>query len=336
MIMKKEALKIDVHHHFIPDVYRKALEAKGTVKSGGMTIKEWNPEQNIELMDRLEIQVAIGSISEPGLNPFTDKKEARKLARATNEYFAKMITDYPERYGAFAILPLPDIDAALEEISYALDVLKLDGVNMLSNYQDQFLGNTLFNPVFEELNRRNAVIHIHPSAPASSFKRPEFAAVDFMEEFTFNTTRAATNLILGGTMERCRDLRIILSHGGGTLPYLQNRINDSQNILENLKAPVPYLEIDARDYMANFYYDTALATGEISLHGVRGITSAAHILFGSDANFAPEDTSRDMISQLIAYEGFDNSMFQDIIQRNALNLFPRLKTSIRSGELLIN
>jgi predicted TIM-barrel fold metal-dependent hydrolase len=274
-------------------------------------------------MDRLDIEVAIGSISEPGLIPFQNKKEAQTLARKINEYHAKMVSDFPNRYGAFAVLPLPDMESALEEMAYALDVLKLDGVNLLSNYGDEFLGNDVFNTLFDELNRRKAVVHLHPSSPVPAFKRPQYAAIDFMEEFTFNTTRAATNLILGRTLERCPDVKIILAHGGGTLPYLKQRINLSQLFLEKLGI-VENLAKPAAEQIGNFYFDTAIATADIALYGVKAITGIPNMLYGSDANYAPETWAEVMNDELANFKGFTTADYADVTIHNAIKLFPRL------------
>ncbi|WP_068503894.1 amidohydrolase family protein [Paenibacillus kribbensis] len=322
--MEQKPFRIDVHHHIIPEVYRAALETHGVSKSGGMTIKKWVPEDSLELMDRLGIQAAIGSISEPGLIPITKKEDAKKNARQVNEFQAEMIQKYPNRFGGFAVIPLPDVDAALEEIRYALDVLKLDGVGLLTNYQEDFLGDPIFDPIFDELNKRQAVVHIHPSSPPASYKRPKYIVADFMIEFTFNTTRATTNLILGGTIERCPDLKIILSHGGGTIPFLKERISSSQLAVEKIMGDkIPNLKKNAEEYMKQFYYDTALITAPASLNAIKATTDVSHILYGSDAHYAPEDIEHYMNAQLEQFEGFSKEQLMDVTRNNALELFPR-------------
>jgi predicted TIM-barrel fold metal-dependent hydrolase len=320
--------KIDVHHHIIPDFYRDALLANGSPQSAGMNIKSWNPGDNLKMMNRLGIQIAIVSVSEPGVKPLLPD-DRKTMARQINEYTARLINQYPDRFGAFAFLPLPDVNAALEEITYAIDGLGLDGVSLLSNYEELFLGDTLFDPIFDELNRRKAVVHLHPSASADSYRRPQFVQADFMEDFTFNTTRAATNLILSGTMKRCPDLHIILSHGGGTLPFIKDRITGSQIALAMQNDEMPNLFRNAGHYMKQFYYDTALTTSKIGLMGLKEITSASHLLYGSDANFAPEIAGLAMNIQLKVSDEFDKESYQDVLRDNALKLFPRFGNYVK-------
>jgi len=319
--------RIDVHHHIIPEVYRIALEEQGISNSGGMRIKKWIPEDSLELMDHLGIQAAIGSISEPGLIPITDVEKAKEIAREVNEFQAETIKKHPKHFGGFALLPLPSVAAALEEIRYALDELKLDGVGLFTNYQNHFLGDQIFDPIFSELNKRKAVVHIHPSVSSASYIRPEYIKADFMIEFAFNTTRAATNLILGGTLERCPDIKIILSHGGGTIPFLKERIAGSQYILEQLLGDKIYhLEKSADKYMKQFYYDTALITAAGSLNAIKETTDISHILYGSDAHYAPEKIGHLMNKQLDQFEGFNKNELINVLQNNALNLFSRFKS----------
>jgi len=325
--MQTNMRRIDVHHHIIPEIYRIALEAQGVDNSGGMRIKKWTTEDSLELMDHLGIQVAIVSISEPGLIPITDIEKAKKIARAVNEFQAETIRNHPKRFGGFALIPLPSVAAALEEIRYALDELKLDGVGLFTNYQDYFLGDPIFDPIFNELNKRKAIVHIHPSTSPASYIRPKYIKADFMIEFAFNTTRAATNLILGGTIERCPDIKIILSHGGGTIPFLKERITGSQSILEQMIGDKIYhLKKSADEYMKQFYYDTALITSAGSLNAIKETTDISHILYGSDAHYAPEKFGNLMNQQLDQFEGFNQNELSNVLQHNALNLFSRFKS----------
>ncbi|MEC0234174.1 amidohydrolase family protein [Paenibacillus kribbensis] len=341
------ALNFDIHHHFIPEVYRKALQKWGVKTSGGASIKNWKIQDSIELMNRLGIQTALGSISEPGLLPIKDQNEASLLAREVNEFMARVIQDYPQRFGAFALIPLPDVEAALDEIHYALDVLKLDGIGLLSNYETSYLGDTDFDPVFDELNRRKAVVFIHPSSPPASFRRPEFIPYDFVEEFTFNTTRAVSNLIFSGTIARCPDIRFVLAHGGGTIPFLRGRIGEIQRSMKSaFKHPISHVKDltqysreqlrevghllprvlqnqDPEVYMRQFYYDTALTTDQSPLSALMQTTTITHILYGSDAHFATEEWCHKMKLQIREYEGFGEAGQRQILYENALHLFPR-------------
>ncbi|KMQ04699.1 2-amino-3-carboxymuconate-6-semialdehyde decarboxylase [Bacillus cereus] len=329
--MMKASRLIDVHHHIIPEEYRSALEYFGVAKSGGMPIKEWTPELSLEMMDRLGIEVGIGSISEPGLIPVVNPDVAKKLARSINEFQAEMIAKYPKRFGGFAFLPLPHVEDAVEELKYALDELKLDGVGLLSNYNGHFLGDPIFDELMDELNKRNAVVFIHPSAPPVESPRPRFLTADFMAEFTFNTTRAAANLVLSGTIERCPNIKFILAHAGGTIPYLKWRIGQSyrsgkvwmrdQLVSERWET----LTKEPEEYMSSFYFETAISTQPATFEALKDTTDSSHILFGSDAHYAPEDWTKEMIERISDYPNFDDKTIEDISRNNALKLFPRFK-----------
>ena len=152
--------RIDIHHHLSPPSYIAASVAAGF---GDGPMRKWTPESSLADMDKAGIAVAMLSVTTPGIN-FTSGEAARKLARECNEYAAKLVADHPGRFGGFAILPLTDIDGSLNEISYALDTLKLDGVGLLTSYHDKWLGDPTFLPVMEELNRRKVVVYTHPTA----------------------------------------------------------------------------------------------------------------------------------------------------------------------------
>lgn len=325
---------IDVHHHIIPPVYRKALLDAGIGTSAGRAILEWRPEDSLAHMDALGVETGICSISEPALYPLVaqDTGAAKKLARQVNEYMAELRVKYGRRFGAFALLPLPDVDAALEELAYALDVLELDGVGLLSNYHGDFLGDRVFAPLFSELQKRKAAVHVHPSVPPPPKKmpRPEFVPLDYFEEFCFNTTRAAANLILGGTMERCPDVKMVLAHMGGALPYLAWRIQTCYpgNVPQERRQALPGFVYDGwatlqkpvMDYVAQFYYDTALATHNIAFNAVDEV-APGHMCFGSDSFYATLDNARIFISEIETH--YCNAAALYAVERgNAEKLFP--------------
>lgn len=324
---------IDVHHHIIPDAYREALAEFGIEKSGGRTIGSWSPEMSLEHMETLGVEKAYCSLSEPALYPIVEKDPlaGRKKARMLNEYMEKLCEDYPARFGAFAVLPLPDVEGAIEEAKYALDVLKLDGVGMLSNYRNEFLGNRMFDKLFDELDKRKAVIYIHPSIPPDEnvFKRPEFVPYDYLQEFCFNTTRAATNLIFSGTLERCRHIKPILAHMGGTLPYISWRLNrcfPGNQKPEKTKQVLPEYIYDGwcslskpiYEYFGRFYYDAALSCHDIAFAAVEKL-APNHTLFGSDSFYASLDSAEKFVQEIDAYHTGD--AYENIKRANAIKLF---------------
>lgn len=207
--------RIDVHFHYVPPIYREAVKAASSL-GVAVRVPEWTPELALSLMDRNGIDVAMLSISVPGTH-FGDDKEARKLSRACNEYAADVLAKWSERFGAFAAVPLPDIDGAVEEIAHALDVLRLDGVGLITSYGQDHLGHPRFDPALSALNERDAAVFIHPTAHPSC-QQLTMNIPAFLVEYPFDTTRAAINLVLSGAMDRYPRIRFILPHAGGPCP----------------------------------------------------------------------------------------------------------------------
>jgi len=318
--MNGEPHRIDVHHHIFPPEYMKAVGELGIADGGGVAIPSWSVEADVAVMDRHGIATAMASIATPGIY-FGDRAAAKALARTCNEYSARLVSDYPSRFGAFAALPLPDVDAALRELDYALDTLRLDGVALLTSIEERYLGDPAFDALFDELNRRKAVLFMHPSVPASSHAL-KLAMPGALIEFVFDTTRAVANLIYSGTLERCPDISIILPHAGGTVPYLAGRLALGAMVPElNEKAPKGALA-----YLKRLYYETALSTAPTSLSSLRELVDPSHILFGSDYPFAPEPLVRAEVQGLGNYAGFDDKTRQAIEHDHALALFPRLRS----------
>jgi 6-methylsalicylate decarboxylase len=267
-------------------------------------------------MDRHAIATAITSISEPGIF-FGDASFRQDLARCCNEFSAQLIHEYPRRFGAFAILPLPDIEAALRELEYALDTLKLDGIVLLSSVDGRYPGDPLFDELFTELNRRKAVVFLHPTVPAIQSEL-KLDLPPFLIEFVFDTTRAVTNLIYSGTLQRCPDIRFIVAHAGGTVPFLAYRISMGQIML-------PGAPQGALTYLKQLYYDTALSVNPNALRSLQELVDSSHILFGSDYPFAPELAVSLFVQGIQNFDGFDEQARKAIERESALALFPRFK-----------
>ena len=313
--MGEEPYRIDVHHHILPSEYVSALASQGITTAGGRPLPEWDVQSTLALMDRHSIATAITSIAEPGIY-FGDLSFTRDLARRCNEYSAQLVQAYPQRFGALAILPLPDIDAALRELEYALDTLKLGGVVLLSSVDGRYPGDPLFDQLFTELNRRGAVVLLHPAVPAINSEL-KLDLPPFLIEFVFDTTRAVTNLVFSGTLERCPGIRFILAHAGGTIPYLAYRISMGQIMLPGAPQGV-------MTYLKQFYYDTALSANPYALCSLQELVDASHILFGSDYPFAPEILTGFTVQGIQNYHGFDEQAQRAIERESALSLFARL------------
>lgn len=312
--MTGKPYRIDVHQHILPPGYVSALASLGITTSGGRPIPEWDIQSTLEVMDRYAIATAITSVAEPGIY-FGDRIFARDLARRCNEFSAQLIHDYPQRFGAFAILPLPDVDAALRELEYALDTLKLDGIVLLSSVEGRYPGDPVFDELFTELNRRKAVVFLHPTVPAINASL-RLDLPPFLVEFVFDTTRAVTNLVYSGTLERYPDIRFILAHAGGTVPYLAYRISMGQIMLPGAPQGV-------MTYLKQFYYDTALSANPYALRSLHELVNASHILFGSDYPFAPEILTGFTAQGIQNYDGFNEQARKAIERESALSLFPR-------------
>ena len=212
--------RIDTHHHIVPAAYAAWLKRKG-MAAGGLPIPEWSADAAIALMDKYGIQTAILSVSTPGVN-LGDDAEARAKAREVNEHAAELARKHPSRFGFFATLCLPDVRGSLDEVAYAFDKLRADGVILLANSRGIYLGDSRFDPLFDELNRRKVVVFVHPSILYGN--EPPEGLPPFIADFLLDTTRAAIRLAGSGTLDRCPDLKVILSHAGGFVPYAAHRI----------------------------------------------------------------------------------------------------------------
>ena len=332
--MIQEPFRIDVHHHIVPPEYVATLTALGMKGGGGIDFPYWDPQSSLSMMDRQGIATAITSL--PTLDDYLGNHAlTRDLARRYNDYSANLVHTYPQRFGAFAALPLPDVDAALLELEYALDTLHLDGVILMSSYEGQYLGDPAFEDVFIELNRRKAVVFVHPTVPLNDRVSPIPLPVGTLE-FVFDTTRAVVNLAARGTLMRCPDLRIILSHAGGTLPYLAERIAGVISMVDKEGKPITIRGVgevqqilgemqNVTAALQRLYYDTALSASPYIFRSLQELVQPSQILFGSDYPWANEMISAFTIRGIAQYDGFNNQTRKIIERENTLALFPRLK-----------
>ena len=309
--------RIDVHHHILPPDYVAEVggERIGALILAGR-VPEWSPQHSIDAMDRNGIATAISSISSPGLW-FGDRDQTKALCRHCNDFAATIREGHPGRFGVFASLPLPDVDASLAEIAYALDDLKAYGIGLLTSYDDRYPGDPDFAPVFDELNRRGAVVYFHPTNAPCNQCQPEIPAATL--DFPFDTTRAIVSLLFSGTFTRCPDIRFIFSHAGGTVPFLAERIARLAARPEH-KATLPNGVLPE---LARQFYDTALSANELAFASLLTLVAPEQVLFGSDYPFAPEATMTATVQGLAAL-GLEPAVLQGIERDNALALFPHL------------
>jgi predicted TIM-barrel fold metal-dependent hydrolase len=277
-------------------------------------VPDWTPARSIELMDRNGIETAIVSMSAPGVC-LNDATATRNLCRHCNEYAARMCGDHKGRFGQFACLPLPDVDASLHEIGFAIDDIKAQGIGLLTSYGDRYPGHPDLAPVFDELNRRKAIVYFHPAAAACSTCLQEIPAATI--DFPFDTTRAIVSLLYSGTFARCRDIKFIFSHAGGCLPFLAERISRLEARPE-FKKHVPD---GALAELKRLNFDTALSANAFAFSAMHLLVPDTQIFFGSDYPFAPAATTAATIEGL-ARLGLSPSSLRRIERDNALTLMP--------------
>jgi predicted TIM-barrel fold metal-dependent hydrolase len=303
--------RIDIHHHILPPSYMGVIAER---RLGARA--EWTPAKSIEDMDKSGIAKSVLSLIQPGVW-FGDIAEARRLAREANDYGAGVVRDFPGRFGLFATLPLPDAEGSLKEIEHGLDVLKADGIGLMTSYGTQYLGDPSFAPVWKELNRRKAVVYTHPLAPECC-KNPVPGVSAAAIEYATDTTRTIASLLFSGTAARYPDIRWIFSHGGGTMPFLLSRFTHEEKIVSNRGQVLPRGVIFE---LKKFYYDTAQAHHRGALDALTKLVPVARILLGSDFPFRQ---GKDVVKGLSAY-GFSDRELRAIERDNALKLMPSLK-----------
>ena len=304
---------IDVHHHVIPPAWingaRKEIEAtnRNTAK-----ITDWTPARSLEDMDANGVRKSMASITNPG-TWFGDAAKAMALGRACNEYIADLKRDRPDRFGGLATLPLPDADASLEEIRYALDVLKLDGFGLMTSYDDKWLGDARFAPVLAELDRRKAAVFVHPTASVCCMA-PIPDVSPSVIEFPLDTTRTIVSLLFSGALHRYPSINWIFSHAGGTLPMLAQRIANIIGSQPRLRERAPN---GAMHELRKLNYDLAQGASPMQLAALTRLVPTSQIVFGSDFPFV---SAREAREGMASWE-FDAATRDAISRDNARRLF---------------
>ncbi|MBX9775050.1 MAG: amidohydrolase [Xanthobacteraceae bacterium] len=302
--------RIDVHRHFVPpghlvDPKRSYLNERSTI-----------PKQ-LEDMDKSGVALAVMSLSASALS-HPDARDARKFSRTVNEYAAKLAGDHPGRFGQFAYLPFPDVEGSLKEIEYALDTLKADGIYLMTNYGDKFLGDPLFAPIFAELDRRRAVVYTHPTGhPCCERLVPGLRDADI--EYGTNTTRAIAKYVFSGFSRRYPNVRMIWSHAGGTMPFLIRRFD--KRVKESPEFQ-PILPEGFSPEARKFFYDIAQAPERAPMAALRAVAPVSQMLFGTDW---PHLTTEEHVVGLQNCGVFDAAELKAIDRDNALRLMPTLR-----------
>lgn len=310
------AHRIDVHHHFFPQFLLDAQQKAG-VRNRPM-VQNWKLEGTLEQMDRGGVSTAILSLP-TGLNlPDLATEQSRHLARLVNEYVVETMKDHPGRFGLFAFVPMPDIEGTLKEIEYALDELKADGIGLNTSYGDKWLGHPDFKPVMDELNRRKAIVYVHPRAPRCCGNLlPNVPA--FFIEFPQDTNRAVVNLLLTSTFTRTRDIKWIFSHAGGAVPMLAGRLTSLSKMEKTGADALP----DGIDFeLKRLYYETANAAYAPNMAALLKYVPVSQVLFGTDYPFVSVAENVSDLGKL----GLAAADLKAIETDNGVRLIPRLKS----------
>jgi predicted TIM-barrel fold metal-dependent hydrolase len=283
-------------------------------------IPDWSEEKALEIMEHLNIASALLSISSPGVH-FGDDRAAQTLARQVNEEGARLRDAHPDRFGWFAVTPLPDVQSAVTEALFALDVLRADGIIVESNHHGLYLGDARMDPFYAALNEREAVMFIHPTSPsctgcgslALGYPMP-------MLEFMFETTRTVMQLILSGATKRFPKIRIIVPHAGAALPVLVSRVDLMISLLE---AKAPDTSPSMRAELRKLYYDLAGAPLPELLNALFQVADPDHIFYGSDWPFTPATACRRLVDKLDTQICQGDELLNRLMNGNARKLFPR-------------
>ncbi len=301
--------RIDIHHHIVSPGF--VAELRAMLQPPTLN---WTPERSIEDMDRAGVATAITSVTTPGVW-IGDHEQGRRLARDSNDYAARLAADHPGRFGTFVAVPLPHIEASLAEIEYGLDVLKADGIALFTSYRDKWLGDPAFEPVMEELNRRQAVVFVHPEAPLCC--RGLLPGVhEAVLEYGFDTTRAIARILFSGTALRYRGIRWIFCHGGGTTPFLAERLVRTPSMNKSLAQYVPD---GVMTELQRFHYDVAQIAHPMALAALTRLVPNSQILWGTDFPFR---FGTEYVKALDEF-GFSAGDLRQIERDNALRLLPR-------------
>lgn len=302
--------RIDVHHHFAPDFHRDAIGAR----RDSLRWPTWSPQMSLDDMDKNGIATAMLSVVQPG-TWFGNAEESRRLSRQLNDYAAGMVRDHPGRFGLFATIAPPDVEGSLKEIEYALDTLKADGIGLLTSYGTTYLGDPSFAPVYAELNRRKAVVYVHPLSPNCCKNLVPGIPVGSIEYAT-DTTRTIAHLVFSGTTAKFPDIRWIFSHSGGTLPFLTGRfirLAEERKPAHLPNGPLPEFR--------KLHYELAQGNTPGQIAALLKMVPVEQVLYGTDFPFRPGSE----VNAGVADYGFAAADLRAIERETALKLLPRLR-----------
>ena len=305
--------RIDVHHHISPPPWVTALKK---AKLDSPPVNNWTLQRSIDDLDRGGVAIAITSPTLPAVG-FLDARDAADVARASNEYARKLADDSRGRLYAFALLPMPHVDATLREITYALDVLGADGVAFMTSYGNRYLGDPAFAPVMDELNRRKATAYTHPNDPSCCLNIAS-SVPPVIIEYGTDTTRTIASLVFSGTAQRCPDINFIFSHAGGTLSSVTERF-----LVQMMRPPYAkpgYTAERVLGELRRFYYDTAQTSNPVAMAALTKFIPISQIVYGTDYPYRSAAEHTKGLSEI-----FSSADLRAIERDNALRILPRLR-----------
>ena len=312
------SVTVDLHQHVIPDFYWEASNEDGNA-AGGITPPRWSLDGAIAYLDEARIDVAVPSISTPGVH-FGDDAAARALAQRVNEFLADLRRRRPDRFGGFAALPLPDVEGTLEQIAYALDVLELDGVSIFTNADGSYLGDRRFDPIFAELQRRAAVVFVHPTASPDPIAHT-LGLPDTLLDYPVDTSRAIAKLHYSNTLARTPDVKYVFVHAGGTIPFVASRfaIVDEMDVIPGAHERGAFI-----DALPRLFWDTASAFSDPVLHMLRSVTGLENVVFGTDYPYPHDAISIGGLRHIQNTGELDDGERRGLLGETACRLIPRL------------
>jgi len=311
---------LDVHAHYMTERYGAECRSAGQGRPDGMPgLPGWSVDAALELMAATGVGAAVLSISSPGVHFGDDATgkdaAARDLAAHVNDAGAHIVARQPARFGLSAVLPLPDIDGALTELTRAYDELATDAISLKTNYHGRYLSDPEFEPVLAELNARSAVVTLHPTSPPcwelTALGRPRP-----MIEFLFDTTRCVVDLALSGTLTRYPAMRWIVPHAGAVLPTVAHRVAAI--------AAVTGEPTDLPGLLADLYFDLAGMPLPVGLDALLAVVGPDRLLYGSDFPFTPAPAVTGLAAALAQAPALAPARLALTPDSAGATLFPRL------------
>jgi predicted TIM-barrel fold metal-dependent hydrolase len=312
--------RIDLHHHHVPPQLGGFGGAGGRGGRGGFGGDRfpWTPEKTLAQMDKFDIAVSMLSMTQMGDVLYDNTEKGRKAVRTGNDYGAKVMADHPKRFGLFTGVPLPDIDGVMKEIEYGFDTLKADGIGIYTNdNQTRWPGDAYFDPMWQELNRRNAIVYMHPLAPPCCTNLNDSVGTA-MNEYDFDITRACTSILANGVLHKYPNVKIVIPHSGGTMPMIAGRIKDRYPHDPKHDEYIPNGVIAE---LQKFYIDIAHASFPYPMAAMLKFALPDHIFFGTDYPFEPIESTVNELPNL----GLSAKVMRAIERENAERLLPRFK-----------